>query len=285
MNIREIVKDAVNYPLSDWKKILILGIIIVISGISTIVAPLGTSNMDVKLLLFGIGFIIGLFVSGYMFRIIKLSLNGKTELPEFKDLVDMGAEGVKVFLTFIVYSIPAILIILILTLSFSESYVLALGNIGLNPLNLVLNPFLSVIWQGIMIVSSLLYLFFLFIEPDSGIYAFIGILYMIIITPILLVAIANMAYYEGELRSAFRFQEILNEISSIGWFNLIKWYIVNGIIFLIIFMGINTVISYIFGLIHLDIVGGVLISLIVTPYFYMYFARSVALFYMPDKED
>ena len=50
-------------------------------------------------------------------------------------------------------------------------------------------------------------------------------------------------------------------------------------------MGINTVISYIFGLIHLDIVGGVLISLIVTPYFYMYFARSVALFYMPDKED
>ena len=285
MNIREIVKDAVNYPLSDWKKILILGIIIVISGISTIVAPLDTSNIDVKLLLFGIGFIIGLFVSGYMFRIIKLSLNGKTELPEFKDWVDMGAEGVKVFLTFIVYSIPAILIILILTLSFSESYVLALGNIGLNPLDLALNPFLSVIWQGIMIVSSLLYLFFLFIVPDSGIYAFIGILYMIIITPILLVAIANMAYYEGELRSAFRFQEILNEISSIGWGNLIKWYIVNGIIFLIIFMGINTVISYIFRLIHLDIVGGVLISLIVTPYFYMYFARSVALFYMPEKED
>lgn len=282
MNVGEIVKDALKYPLSDWKKILILGIIIVINGISAVVMSLGVTNMDVKSLLVGIGFIIGFLVSGYMLRIIKSSLDGKTELPEFNNWVDMGADGVKVFITFIVYSIPAILIILILTVSFFESFTLSLGSMGLNPLELVLNPFLSVIWEGIMIISSLLYSLFLFIVPDGGIYALIGILYMIIITPVLLVAIANMAYYEGELKSAFRFREILNEISSIGWFNLIKWYMVNGIIFLVIFMGINTVISYIFYLIHLDIVGGLLISLIVAPYFFIYFARAVALYYMPD---
>ncbi len=285
MNVGEIIKDALKYPLSDWKKILIFGIIIIVNGISTVAVSLGITNMDLKFLLVGIGFIIGFLVSGYVFKIIKSSLDGKKELPEFKNWIDMGADGVKVFLTFIIYSIPAIIIILILTVSFFDSFTLSLESIRLNPFEFLLNPFLSVIWQGILIISAFLYDLTMFIMPDGVIYALIGILYMIIITPILLVAIANMAYYEGELKSAFRFREIIDEISSIGWGNLIKWYIVNGIIFLIIFMGINTVISYIFSLIHIDIMGGLLTSLIIAPYFFMYFARSVALFYMPDKED
>lgn len=281
MNVGEIVKDALKYPLSDWKKILILGIIIAINGISAIAMSFGMTNMDVKWLLAGISFIIGFFVSGYMLRIIKLSLDGKTKLPEFNAWIDMGVEGVKVFLTFIVYSIPAILIILVLTVSFFESFTLPLESVGLNPFEFLFNSYLSVIWQGIMIISFFLYDLFLFIVPE-GIYALIGFLYMVVITPILLVAIANMAYYEGELKSAFRFREILDEISSIGWVNLIKWYLTAGIIFLIIFIGINMVIAYIFSLIHLDVVGEVLISLIVAPFFFMYFARAAALFYMPD---
>jgi hypothetical protein len=283
MNIGEIVKDAVTYPLSDWKKILILGIIIIVNGISAVAMSLGVTNIDVKLLLVGIGFIIGFFVSGYTLRIIKSSLDGKTELPRFNNWVDMGIGGVKVFLTFIVYSIPAIIIMLILIVSFFESFTLSLENIGSNPLEFLFNPFLSVIWLGIPNIGAYLSDILSFVGPE-GISALIGILYMIIITPILLVAIANMAYYEGELKSAFRFHEIFDEITSIGWINLIKWYVVAGIIFLIIFIGINVAISYIFSLIYLDIVGGVLISLIISPFFFMYFARAVALFYMPDEE-
>ena len=284
MDIKEIIGDSAKYPLSDWKKILILGIIIIVNGISAAAMSLGVTNIDIKLLLAGIGFIIGFFVSGYTLRIIKSSLDGKTELPEFNNWVDMGFSGVKVFLTFIVYSIPAIIIMLILTVSFFESFTSSLESIGSNPLEFLLNPSLSVIWLGIPNIGAYLSDMLSFIGPE-GISALIGILYMIIITPILLVAIANMAYYEGELKSAFRFREIFDEITSIGWINLIKWYVVAGIIFLIIFIGISVAISYIFSLILLDIVGGVLISLIVAPFFFMYFARSVALFYMPDKED
>ncbi len=283
MNISEIVKDSLRYPLSDWKKILILGIIIIINCISTAAVSLGVTNMDIKLILVGIGFIIGFFVSGYTLSIIKSSLDGKKELPEFNNWVDMGVDGVKVFLTFIVYSIPAIIIMLILIASSFESFTLFLESLGSNPLEFLFNPSLSVIWNGIPIIGGILSDILSFAGPE-GISALIGILYMIIITPILLVAIANMAYYECELKSAFRFREIFDEITSIGWINLIKWYVVAGIIFLIIFIGINVAISYVFSLILPDIVGGVLISLIVAPYFYMYFARSVALFYMPDGE-
>jgi len=282
MNIGEIIKDALKYPLLDWKNILILGVIIVINGMSADAVSLGVTNTYVKWLLVGIGFIIGFFASGYIFRIIRSSLDGKLVLPEFNNWVDMGIDGIKVFLTFIVYSIPAILIILILIVSFFESFALSLESIGLNSLEFLLNPSLSVLWHGILIVSGFLYDLFLFIMPDGGIYALVGILYMIIITPILLVAIANMVYYEGEFKSAFRFREIVDEISSIGWGNLVKWYVTAGIIFLIIFIGINIIISYIFSLIRLDIVGGLLISLIVAPYFFMYFARAVVLYYMPD---
>ncbi len=114
MNVRKIIKDALKYPLSDWKKILILGIIVIISGLGGTVLSLGTKNIDVVSLLAGIGFIIGFLVNGYMYKIITKSLNGKNELPEFKNWIDMGADGAKVFLVFIVYSIPVILVILFL---------------------------------------------------------------------------------------------------------------------------------------------------------------------------
>lgn len=282
MDIGEIVKDAVRYPLSDWKKILILGIIIVFTGIASNAVDVGLTNMDVISFLVGIGFIIGFLVNGYMFRIIKSSLDGKVKLPEFNDWVNMGADGVKVFISFIVYSIPAILIIIILTVLSFESYIyfaLSLESAGLNPLGLLFNPFLSVIWQGITNLVIFLCYLSLF-APDGIIWILIGIVYMIIIIPLFLVAIANMAYYDGEFRSAFRFREILEEIASIGWGNLIKWYVVTGILFLILIV-IANVIAYALSLIH-PILGRVLLSLILFSYIYMYIARSVALFYMPD---
>ena len=54
-------------------------------------------------------------------------------------------------------------------------------------------------------------------------------------------AIANMAYYDGDLGAAFRFSEILDYISRIGWGKLYLTYIVIAIsqsIHCINFMGI-----------------------------------------------
>ena len=85
MDISGIIGDALRYPFSDWKKILILGIIIVISSIPS--RSLGITNNDLILLFVGIGFVAGLFVNGYLFRIIKSSLEGNFKFPEFKEWI------------------------------------------------------------------------------------------------------------------------------------------------------------------------------------------------------
>ena len=89
-----------------------------------------------------------------------------------------------------------------------------------------------------------------------------------------------MAYYEGELRSAFRINEIIEEISDIGWINLIKWYIVTGIIFLI-FMFVSNIIAFIGSFLNFILISTIL-SLTLIPYFYMFYARTLALFYMME---
>jgi Protein of unknown function (DUF4013) len=114
MNISEIIKDSLRYPLTDWKKYLILGILILI--VTTFInGPFIVPNLII------IGYIIGFFVIGYLFRIIKSSLNGNDVLPKFYNWGEMFSDGVKVLIVGIVYSIPAILIILIFNVLYSPS--------------------------------------------------------------------------------------------------------------------------------------------------------------------
>lgn len=273
MNTMEIVKDAIRYPLSDWKKIFILGIIIVINAISVFLGSVGAINSNIIWILTSMGFIIGFLVNGYMFRIVKSSLNGKIELPEFNDWLNMGIDGIKVFIAFIVYSIPVILVLLSIYMTFPYEKGF------FNPFALLINPLISVISNEILNLIALLFnIFGYFILPLS---------YVIIIIPIFLVAIANMAYYEGEFKSAFKIREIIEEISIMGWINLIKLYVML-ITIVLIYIITGNVITYIFSFVNLNFVDtlvAVLFYLILTSYFYMILARSVGLFYMPDKED
>jgi hypothetical protein len=63
MDIGEIVSDSIKYPTSNWGKVLILGVIMIASFLI----------VSVFLLI------------GYIFRIIKATLAGLDELPEFND--------------------------------------------------------------------------------------------------------------------------------------------------------------------------------------------------------
>jgi len=279
MNIGEIVKDSVNYPITDWKKILILGVIIVFTGISSVNLLLNTNNMVLISVLVVIDVTAGFLVNGYMFKIVKSSLDGKAGLPEFNNWIGMCTDGIKVFLVFIAYLIiPVAVLIFFALLSLGEtppfvtlSVSTMLGSIGMNPSDL----FISIIWPGFLNFIVILYDFFL----PGGIFA---IIYAIIIFPIFLVAIANMAYYKGEFSSAFKLGEIMDEIRSVGWNKLVVWYITTGIIFLILyFMGV--IVAYIFNSIYnIGLMIGLLLSLTLISYIYMYIARSVALFYMPE---
>jgi len=102
------------------------------------------------------------------------------------DFVTMFVDGIKVAVVGFVYSIPAIILILI----FAASIIISV----------ISNP--SSIHIGALI--------------GAGVGIILAMLYMIIITPIIAVAVANMAYNDSEFGAAFRFSEIVDKIGSIG---------------------------------------------------------------------
>lgn len=89
MDIGEIVGDAVRYPSQDWKKVLIFGVMFLLSFL-----------------------IIPAFIAmGYFLRTLKASIAGSDELPEFEEWGEMIVDGIKVFIVQLVYFIvPAIII-------------------------------------------------------------------------------------------------------------------------------------------------------------------------------
>lgn len=278
MNMSGIIKDAVKYPFSDWKKILIFGIIILISSIPEIVnrhALISTSEVTLIWFLGIISFLSYFFIRGYTFRIIKSSLKGNIELPQFNNWSEMFIDGIKLFIVTIIYLVPAILIILV----YSALSFLSNPSLVINILSEA-GVFYFIGGTGLTALSSWL-----------GIWYYIIVMYAVIISPIILMAMAHMANNDSELLTAFRFRDIIDKISILGWRNIIIWYIVTGIVALIliliflIFIALLLLLVQGFGKVAFTqtlIIEDVLIPLILAPCLFMYLFRSIALFYKSE---
>lgn len=278
MGITVIIKDAVKYPFSDWRKILFLGIILFISNTSFITRSnnlIYNTNMVLIWFLGIIAFLLLFVVHGYGLKIINTSLKGMDELPKFNAIRELLINGIKVFFVGVVYNIPAILIILLFAaLSYTS-----------NPSLIINLIFGAVIWftiggTGIWPLITLV-----------GVWSFIAVIYGIIIAPIIAMAIANMANNECKLDTAFKFHYIFEKIGILGWKNLIKWYLTTGIVFIILATVLIGIFSIFLVLIQpfievttRHIIEQVLIVLILVPYLYMYLYRSIALFYKSGEE-
>ena len=251
----EIIKDAVKYPFSDWKKILIFGFIIYISYIVSGLAHFTGSIVTIFFILSIIGFLIGFLVSGYELRIIKSSIAGMIELPKFNLWSQMFIDGFKVYIIHLFYLTPILLPLLLFLGSIK-------GIINPNILNFIdtyLNEVIRTIISGNFYTSTNWDLFY------------ITILYLFLIMPIQYMALANMAKNNNKLSAAFKFNKIFNKISNIGLKNIIIFYIITIIPFMIIVYVeyshyINSIITFV-------------ISFIAAPYFAMYLYRLVGLFY------
>lgn len=252
MNIMDIMNDSLRYPVSDWKKFLIFGILIVFTNMFSITV-LFIDDLTVAFGSLVLGFIIGFLAKGYFFRIIKSSKTSEDELPEFNALGGMFKDGIKVLLVGLVYVIIPVFLIVIFGLFLLEIFGDLILNLG-----------------GTLSTSA---------TCGFGIdfLVLIAILYVISMIPITLVAMANMACKDSKLSAAFSFHEIFRKIRDMGWKNLILWYITVGILFLVLLL-IDIGMALLLNLIILKLCF-LLISLIGATYFYIYVARSLGLFY------
>ncbi|BDZ66871.1 DUF4013 domain-containing protein [Methanobacterium ferruginis] len=219
MDIGEIISDSIKYPSSSWGKVLILGVIMIAS---ILIVPI-------------------FLVYGYVFRIIKATLAGMDELPDFDEIGDMFVDGLKVFVVAIVYAIPVWIIALIL--------------------NMIIGASMDVTTTATTLDAAM----FWGIIASNLVFAIVGI----IVGLIEIIAIANMAYNDGEIGAAFRFSEIMDIIANIGWGKYIATYIV-----IIIIAAIGVLIGMLTMFI---LIGFILLPLIIAPYIAMFGSRTIGL--------
>lgn len=223
MNIVDNITNSLKYPLNDWTKILILTIISIIP-------------------------IVNFMSAGYMLRIIKSTLAGIDEVPEFDELGELFIDGIKIFIVSIVYMIVPLIIYFV----------------ALLPLFFTSDPssMMSGLMSGLTIVILL-----------------IDIIVAIIFALVLYPAIVNMALYDSEIGAAFRFSEILDRIKAIGWGDYILW-----IIAIIITSAIVGVILGIVGFILMFILIGFIVLFAAGAYLTMFQARSIGLLFSESLE-
>ncbi|UTB32422.1 MAG: DUF4013 domain-containing protein [Methanobacterium sp. ERen5] len=252
------MKDSLSYPLSDRKKLLMLGILCLSSILYNIFYLFGDMrNLPALAALWIMGFVVLLLVNGYGFRIIKSSLNGLNELPNFNQWLEMLKNGAKILIVGIVYLIP----IMIFTLIFYEYFFIytvsgILGGTPLSILAYILEAILTTILHGTLF----------HVLAVKGFPLLVVLIYYVVIIPIYYVAIANLANNGGKLRTAFNLGEILEKTIKIGFKKISIFYL---LIILIIYWCELTNIVYL-----------ILATLIVVPYLKIFISRFVGLIYI-----
>ena len=189
---------------------------------------------------------------GYVFRVIKASLAGIEGLPDYEEWGEMLVDGIKLFLVHIIYMLPAIIIGIYSILMF----IITLHTFSsLNPATTI-NP---------TILYSL-------IGGSAALGIGFALIYSLFVYPIMAVGIGNMAFYNGDLGSAFKLGDIFSIISKVGWVDLIVWYIAMIIVAFAVFVA-GTLIAII------PILGWLFMTLLVYPYLYLFFGRALAWLY------
>jgi hypothetical protein len=241
MNVSDIFKNAFKFPASNWKRFLILGIIILTyTLLATSNVYLG-SNPFTLLMILPAYFLLFL-VMGYTLKTIKISINEENELPAFNKWKKMFIDGLKVFLISILYFIiPTIFIMagIFLAIDFSA---ITTGKLQFN-----------------------------FFNPATIIVLSIGVLLYVFLMFFFEIGLANMAY-KGKLEAALSLSEIRSIIRKIGW----KKYLAIFLILLII-SGISNIFGYVFN--QMPIYGLIIFAILISPYLTLISPRAVGLIY------
>ncbi|WP_409197530.1 DUF4013 domain-containing protein [Methanobrevibacter acididurans] len=252
MEITDNLKESLNFPIQNYEKWLILGLLFLIIGIFSYLNTTYSSSA-MSIINDIVDIVLGLILFGYSISILKSTINGDV-LPQF-DIVKNIVDGVKVaVLDFVYLIIPTIITILVAwgTGIFSNfiKLVTVVANNSTTPVPASLSASLG---YGIIITTIVaIIVFVIFI-----LFAYIGM--------------ARMAEYDS-LKAGLSFVEVFHKIGSIGWMKYVGWFI----LFVIVLM----VLSLISGLISLiPYVGTFIAAFIVSSFIMLFTYRSLGNVY------
>ena len=274
-SITDVVKEGLKYPFNDGKKVLTLGGLFLLTSLISLFmnyfvfdslkviennAPLETfnallgaippSNMALIVVSWILTFIVLLFISGYLYDVIKYGIEGRYELPEFKDIKGIFRNGIRNIIVGIAYSIlPGIVFLLGLMLTVNKAVGPSVNAIG-------------------------------------GIILLLAIVFAIFVSMFEVIAMCNMVA-KDELKAAFDFSEILALIKNLGWGKLfgILLFAVIAVMILVVFLefifgGISLLISMVIGsAMALVTVKIIFDSLLINPYVSIVISRIYGSIY------
>ena len=264
MNLREIITDAIKYPISDPQKFLIFCVLVILMSLSTILPSYGVNNSTVSIILALVTLIVSFIVLGYLVDVIKCGIEGDETLPDF-DYVKQFVIGIKAMILDIIYFIiPLVIVIIVasasgLFSSFTKIVYSSIDAIGNGADNLT------------MIMAAV---------PKSTVGMFTSALTVTLIVAIILFIIFSLMAVTGMVRFAkygsgtegLRFRQIFKDMSNIGYVKIIVTLIVIYIIALVL--------SFVAGLIGLIPYIGVFISIFVgVPFIMLFSYRAIGLLY------
>lgn len=225
MGLSDIISDSVQYPFSDITKFLIVGVISLFSGLSSLFGNWGVNSFILITLAGIIGLIFTLILSGYSIRVTKYAINHSNEFPDL-DVQNNLIDGIKALIISIVYFIIPIIVTLIFAVITG-----AIGA-GLNQMMVSLGVF--------AVIAVIVFMFFAIFE---------------------IVALARFAD-TGELGEALNIGEVIEDVKRIGIGRIILFVIVSVIIIIIasLIVSILGIIPFI-GVLIAQLVIGAFITL------------------------
>ena len=107
MDLREIIMDAIKYPISDTRKFLIFCVLIILMSLSTVLPSYGVKNGTLSIILTLVTLVVACIVLGYSVDVIKGGTEGEKTLPDF-DYVKNFVIGIKAFILDLISFVPSI---------------------------------------------------------------------------------------------------------------------------------------------------------------------------------
>ena len=214
-SITDCVVEGLKYPFNDIKKLLGFGVLCALmSALSTFIGIKSNNSIsqipftqlpagDIYLVagLAILSFIVTLFIWGYQYDIIKFSIDNKSDLPGFSDILGMFIKGIKYFIVTLAYIIIPIIVFIV-------GIILAGNSTAAAAVTLIL-------------VALLVIAYFL-----------------------LVMALNNMIAHD-DIRKAFDFRQITDNISNLGWGKYIGIILFTLIVMMIISVAVGFVMSII----------------------------------------
>ena len=262
MDFGEIFRDAIKYPLLDYQKLLILGLLYVIINIPTVLSQFGFHNSAVSLIFLFVSLILNLIIFGFTLDVIGNGIRYEDEIPDF-DWSRNFVDGIKYFVVgFVYYLVPTIVVGIIGFTSLSSFFAL-IGEKGWKTIanatspDIVLNAIPTQAWSALFVGLSVTLVIAIILFLIFGIFKTVGL--------------CRLAKY-GTLGEAFNFSEVLDDVKEIGFLRILG--------FLIVLIIIVAILGMVIGLISLiPYIGAIIGYLVGSAFIALFYNRAVGLLY------